>query len=235
MANISLFIGGIAPLPESGRPTGMFKHPVSESLQLGSEGFAGDQQADRRVHGGPEKAVHLYPAAHYVRLAAKFPEAAGKLHPGSLGENISSPTLDETQVRIGDIFQLGDARLQLCQPRSPCWKIDDRFGVDGMAAFIAEQRLTGWYFRVVQPGTVAPDANLVLVEPAREALTLAAAMSLWQEHRPALETLRQLATAPGIASGWQRKIVDRISWLEKQPGATAPPAGAFHVKPETGK
>ena len=233
MANISLFIGGIAPLPESGRPTGMFKHPVRAPLLLGAEGFAGDKQADRRVHGGPEKAVHLYPAAHYARLVARFPEAAGELLPGSLGENISSPTLDETQVRVGDIFQLGDARLQLCQPRSPCWKIDDRFGVDGMAAFIAEQRLTGWYFRVVQPGTVAPDASLDLIEPAPATPTLAAAMSLWQEHRPALETLRQLAAAPGIASGWQRKILDRISWLEKQPGATAPQMGAFHVKPES--
>ncbi|HQU80112.1 MAG TPA: MOSC domain-containing protein [Azonexus sp.] len=226
MARISLFIGTIAPLPESGRPTGMFKHPVGTALQLGIEGFAGDQQADRRVHGGPEKAVHLYPAAHYARLAERFPEAADQLEPGSLGENISSHTLDETQVRIGDIFQLGEARLQLCQPRSPCWKIDDRFGVDGMAAFIAEQRLTGWYFRVLQPGTVTPDATLDLVEPAANASTLAAAMTLWQAHRPALEALRQLAATPGIASGWQRKIVDRLGWLEKQP----PPA--FHVKPE---
>ena len=76
MARISLFIGGIAPLPDSGRPTGMFKHPVSAALHLGPEGFTGDEQADRRVHGGPEKAVHLYPAAHYARLAESFPEAA---------------------------------------------------------------------------------------------------------------------------------------------------------------
>lgn len=233
MSNISLFIGGIAPLPESGRPTGMFKHPVCAPLSLGAEGFAGDQQADRRVHGGPEKAVHLYPAAHYARLVARFPEAAGELLPGSLGENISSPTLDETQVRVGDIFQLGDARLQLCQPRSPCWKIDDRFGVDGMAAFIAEQRLTGWYFRVVQPGMVRPEASLELVEPAANALTLAAAMALWAAHRPPLDALRRLAATPGIASGWQRKIHDRLTWLDQQGCAASPPPPAFHVKPET--
>ena len=232
MARISLFIGTIAPLPDSGRPTGMFKHPVRTPLQLGFEGFIGDEQADRRVHGGPEKAVHLYPATHYGRLAERFPEAADQLQPGSLGENISSPTLDETQVRIGDIFQLGEARLQLCQPRSPCWKIDDRFGVDGMAAFIAEQRLTGWYFRVLQLGMVAPDATLDLVEPAANASTLAAAMILWQTHRPALEALRQLAATPGIAGGWRRKIVERLAWLEKQPGQTAPAPPAFHVKPE---
>jgi MOSC domain-containing protein YiiM len=223
MTPLSLFIGGIALLPESGRPTGMFKRLVDAPVQLGFEGFAGDQQADRRVHGGPEKAVHLYPATHYARLAEKFPQAAGQLRPGSLGENISSATLDETQVRVGDIFQLGEARLQLCQPRSPCWKIDDRFGVDGMAAFIAERQLTGWYFRVLQPGTVAPDATLDLLETRADDLS----------HRPAPAALRQLAATPGIASGWQRKILDRLVWLEKQPDAVAPPPAAFHVKPET--
>ena len=76
MANISLFIGGIRPLPESGRPTGMYKQPVNGPLELGPEGFVGDQQADRRVHGGPDKAVHLYPAAHYARLAERFDVAA---------------------------------------------------------------------------------------------------------------------------------------------------------------
>lgn len=233
MTRISLFIGTIAALPDSGRPTGMFKHPVRAALHLGPEGFAGDEQADRRVHGGPEKAVHLYPAAHYARLADKFPEAAAQLQPGSLGENISSTTLDETRVRVGDIFQLGEARLQVCQPRSPCWKIDDRFGCAGMAAYIAEQRLTGWYFSVLQPGTVAPEASLDLVEAAADAPTLAAAMALWATHRPAPAALRQLAATPGIAAGWQRKIVDRLAWLEKQGGEASPPP-AFHVKPEAG-
>ena len=76
MAHVSLFIGGIRPLPESGRPTGMYKQPATGPLELGSDGFVGDEQADRRVHGGPEKAVHLYPARHYTQLAERFPEAA---------------------------------------------------------------------------------------------------------------------------------------------------------------
>jgi len=233
MSNVSLFIGGIAPLPDSRHPTGIFKHPVGGPLHLGSEGFAGDEQADRRVHGGPDKAAHLYPAAHYARLAERFPEAAAQLRPGSLGENISSPTLDESQVRIGDVFALGEARLQVCQPRSPCWKIDDRFGVDGMAALIAEQRLTGWYFRVVRPGTVALGASLDLVEAAADAPTLAAAMALWATHRPAPAALRQMAATPGIAAGWQRKIVGRLAWLGRHGGEASPPP-LFHVIPEAG-
>lgn len=223
MAKVIIFIGGLSALPNSGRPTGMFKQQVSGPLELGPEGFIGDQQADRRVHGGPEKAVHLYPAAHYAKLAKRFPEAASQLVPGSLGENISCAELDESSVRIGDIYLLGNARLQVCQPRNPCWKIDDRFNADSMAAFIAETNLTGWYWRVVQTGSVQPGATLELDEAAPSALSLAAAMTLWQEHRPQPDDLEQLAATPGIASGWQEKILNRAAWLRQQ----------FHVKPAT--
>lgn len=232
MANVSLFIGGIRPLPESGRPTGMYKQPAAGPLDLDREGFIGDDQADRRVHGGPEKAVHLYPARHYAKLAERFPDAASQLVIGSIGENISTPDLDENDVRIGDIWRLGSAELQVCQPRNPCWKIDERFASDGMAAFIAEHRLTGWYWRVVQPGRVAPGDQLDLLQAAEGGFTLAEAMLCWQAHRPALADLEKLAASPGIAKNWQQKIVSRVEWLRKNPEKTSPMPVAFHVKPE---
>lgn len=230
MADVSLFIGGIRPLPESGRPTGIYKQAVTTALELGPEGFIGDQQADRRVHGGPDKAVHLYPAAHYAKLASHFPEAARQLVIGSLGENLSAE-IDENDVRIGDIWRLGTARLQVCQPRNPCWKIDERFGCDGMAAYIAEHRLTGWYWRVLTPGRVAPGEALEL-ESAADTFTLAEAMLRWQAHRPALADLEKLAAAPGIADHWRQKIVTRAAWLRNNPDQAAPAVKAFHVKPE---
>lgn len=231
-ANISLFVGGIRPLPESGRPTGMYKQPVKNPVELGHEGFAGDQQADRRVHGGPDKAVHLYPATHYARLAARFPDASAQLVVGSIGENISTGDLDEGDVRLGDIWQLGTARLQVCQPRSPCWKIDERYGCDGMAQFIAEQRLTGWYWRVLTPGLVAPGDPLLLEQRDPAVFSLGEAMLLWQEHRPPLAAMEKLAATPGIADNWRTKIVNRLDWLRKHANQTPPPVTAFHVKPE---
>lgn len=215
MAHISLFVGDIRPLPESGRPSGIYKQPATGPLELGPEGFIGDHQADRRVHGGPEKAVHLYPSRHYARLAARFPEAAAQLVPGSLGENIATADLDESDVSIGDIYRLGSARLQVCQPRNPCWKIDERFASDGMALFIAEQRLNGWYWRVLTPGRVEPGAELILEQAASNSLTLAAALLLCQTHRPPLAELAALAAAPGIAQGWQQKLETRLTWLRQ--------------------
>lgn len=217
MTSVRIFVGSITPLPGSGRPTGMFKHLADGPLQLGPEGFQGDHQADRRVHGGPDKAVHLYPADHYARLAAAFPEAADQLVAGSLGENLSTFGLTEADVCVGDVFALGSARLQVCQPRSPCWKIDTRFGVDGMAALIAETGMTGWYWRVVEPGEARSGDSLVLNERPRDGMTLADAMAIWRAHRPSLADLERIADAPGIAAGWRRKVLERADWLRRRP------------------
>jgi MOSC domain-containing protein YiiM len=168
-----LFMGGIRPLPPENQPTGIFKRALEMPVWLGREGLAGDAQADRRVHGGPEKALHQYPVAHYARLAAAFPAAAPLLVPGSIGENLSVPGWDEGNVCVGDLFRLGDALIQVSRPRSPCWKIDRRYGVDGMMRLIADEGITGWYFRVIEEGSVEPGCTFELVERLAQSIPLA--------------------------------------------------------------
>lgn len=209
---VRLFAGSLRPLPESGRPTGIYKSPVSGPVTIGPTGFADDQQADHRVHGGPEKAVHLYPLPHYQRLAERFPDLAATLVAGSLGENISAP-LTESEVHIGDIFALGSARLQLCQPRNPCWKIDERFGQEGMALFIAEQGIAGWYFRVLNPGSAAPGDTLSLVERPAGSYPLGDALTCLRQHRPDPAALETIAQATGINPAWRDNILDRAARL----------------------
>jgi hypothetical protein len=133
-----------------------------------------------------------------------------------MGENLSTDALEEDRVRVGDIWRLGSARLQVCQPRSPCWKIDERFGCDGMAAFIDAQRLTGWYWRVLTPGEVAPGDGLLLEQAARQNPTLAETMALCAQHRPNLADLARLAAMEGIAARWREKIEQRLNWLRRE-------------------
>ena len=214
MVSVSLFVGQVQALRQSGRPSGIYKTEVKGPIELGKNGFAGDHQADTQAHGGPEKAVHSYPAEHYVKLAAAFPDAATSLVAGSIGENISTKQIDEHDVHIGDIWQLGTAQIQVCQPRNPCWKIDERFECDGMAAFIDKTLLTGWYWRVVQPGVVSAGDVLSCLQPANQNMTLHGAMTLWREHRPPLDALERLSQTPGIASSWRDKINQRLTYLK---------------------
>lgn len=218
---VSLFCGAVRPLPPDGRPSAIVKHRVAGPIELGPHGLAGDEQADRRVHGGPDKAVHLFPAQTYARLAAAFPDAAERLVPGSIGENLSVDGLDEATVRIGEVFSLGTARLQVSEPRSPCWKIDARYGVSGLTAFIAEQACAGWYLRVLTPGTVADGDCLrrLPADPANDpaAPTLAAFWALWLAHRPQPEQLANLAALPTLGGNWPKKLRERHAWLLANP------------------
>jgi MOSC domain-containing protein YiiM len=231
MTTVQRFIGGLTRLDDEGQSTGIYKQRVEGSIQLGNEGFFGDMQADRRVHGGPEKAVHHYPAESYRTLADRFPAAADQLTPGSIGENLSTFGWDESSVCIGDIFRLGETMLQVSQPRSPCWKIDHRYGLEGMARFIGESGLTGWYYRVLETGEVASGAHFELTERLPGAVSLTELWQHWREHRPDPDALARLVEAPGLTPGWQKKLLDRLNWLRANAGSQETPPPAFHVKP----
>ena len=205
-------MGGIRPLPLDNQPTGIFKREVLMPAWLGREGLAGDAQAGRRAYGGPDKALHQYPVTHYQRLAVSFPDAGELLIPGSIGENLSVPGWDETNVCTGDLFQLGDAVIQVCQPRNSCWKIDHRYGVVGMARLIADEGITGWhFFRVVEEGSVEPGCPFDLIERKLPEATLSQFLSQWFVHRPAPSALIALAATPGLAFPWVSKLHDRAS------------------------
>ncbi len=232
---VRLFQGGIRPLPPENRPTGIFKQEVQQPVWVGTEGLAGDAQADRRVHGGPEKALHQYPVAHYATLASAFPEAEDALIPGSLGENLSCPGWDEANLAIGDVFQLGDARIQVCQPRTPCWKIDHRFGVNGMAQFIAEHRITGWYYRVLEEGAAEPGDGFERIGRNPDPVTIADLLILWAEHRPDPERLVAVSRTPGLTASWVTRLQDRAERLRQIGTDEAPQLFRTRPDPEPGK
>lgn len=206
-------MGGIRPLPPQNKPTGIFKSEIIMPAWVGKEGLAGDAQADRRVHGGPDKALHQYPVAHYARLSKAFPDARDLLVPGSIGENLSIPGWDESNSHIGDTFRLGDVVIQISQPRSPCWKIDHRYGIPGMAELIDAEGITGWYFRVLEEGSVEPGCSFALIDRISPCITVQELLAIWRSHRPDPEHLERLSTMPGLSDNWIRKLIDRSERL----------------------
>jgi len=212
---VAVFVGGLQALPPEGQQTGMFKRRQHAPVHCGPEGLAGDRQGDRRVHGGPDKAVHLYPLGHYRQLAALMPETNVTLEAGVLGENLSVDGIDESITCIGDVFALGEVRLQLTQPRRPCWKISHRLGVGTASRIVAAHGLTGWYFRVLESGLLPHDGTLECIDRLSPAMTLARLWAVEQAHRPAVDEMRALAAAPGLAAEWALRLSQRADWLER--------------------
>jgi len=132
--------------------TAFFKEPVPGAIPLSSLGLRGDGQADPRVHGGPGKAVYLYPFEHYAYWAAVLRRA--DLTPGAFGENFTTEGLLETETRIGDVFAVGSAVLQVTKPRRPCAKLGLRMGSMSVVRVFAAAGRPGFYLSVVEEGSV---------------------------------------------------------------------------------
>lgn len=226
MSTVQLFAGGLTRIDQHGQWTGIYKRLLAGPQRLSVTGLAGDVQADRRVHGGPEKALHHYAVENYQRLAGRFPGIAALLVPGSIGENISGSGLDEGAVCIGDVFRLGKATLQVSQPRSPCWKIDHRYGCADLARTISESGLTGWYYRVLEAGMVSSGETLVLLDRLPGAVSLSELWQVWRAHRPDPVRLEQLAATPGLTADWQQKLAERSRWLRANVSRPTPRTSA---------
>jgi MOSC domain-containing protein YiiM len=151
----SINVSGIREVTFFGQiiSTGIFKEPVAGRVQAHALGLEADAQADHTVHGGPEKAVYFYPHEHYA--AWKDVLAVERLSPGSFGENITSDGLIESQIYVGDVLRIGSAKLQVIQPRSPCYKLQIKFGRADMVAQFVRMGHPGWYASVIQPGSFA--------------------------------------------------------------------------------
>lgn len=214
-----LYAGQVALLAGDSRSSAIVKSAVAGRRLLSADGLAGDTQADRRVHGGGGKALHQFPAEHHERLAAAFP-AAQNLAPGGLGENLSTHGMTEEQVCIGDVFRLGGARIQVSQPRTPCWKIDRRTACEGVAAHIAEHGLAGWYYRVLAPGEIAASDRLEHIERPADAVSLAEFWRVTGAPRPSIDALLRLAHASGLDPQWTGRLTQRAEWLRNNGNAT---------------
>lgn len=142
--------------------TAMFKEQVKEPVLLTKTGLIGDDVGDKKHHGGPEKALFAYCADHYTTWTKTNPEA--DFYVGMNGENVSVRGMDETTVYIGDIYRLGDALIQVSQPRRPCWKPGRRAGWIDFGKAIQETGRTGWYFRVLEEGHIQEKDAFELIE-----------------------------------------------------------------------
>ncbi|MES1924090.1 MOSC domain-containing protein [Salinisphaera sp. T31B1] len=212
----ALFIGRIGPLAGDGAASAIDKRPVTDARWLDAGGVAGDTVADPIHHGGPERALNHYPAEHYRLWQARYPGFEDAFVPGALGENISTHGMTEADVHIGDVFRLGQATVQIAQPRQPCWKIGARTGIAGLARAVAAAGAAGWLYRVIEPGDIRAGDRLARIETATHGITLARLWSIQAARVPDEDDRRallRLAELPTLAPEWRKRLAARARQL----------------------
>lgn len=205
----SLYVGRVqSPWPNKA-PSAINKRLVEGPIKLAEKGFYGDEQADPRHHGGPDKAVHHYAADHYTYWREQL-GSNPRFQPGGFGENISAFGLTEQRVCIGDVFTLGDALVQISQGRQPCWKLNAHTGIPDLSHRFMSTALTGWYYRVITPGTVAIGDELKLLKRPNPGWTVKKVTEARFNPRRDNALARDLATLPYLSLGW-REVFQKAS------------------------
>ncbi|MGG4664543.1 6-hydroxyaminopurine reductase [Providencia vermicola] len=203
-----VFIGKVQVTQSCGR-SAIYKHAVDGLLALGQLGLEGDEQAETRFHGGPDRALCHYPRDHYEFWLNAYPEQDDLFMASAFGENISTMGMTEENVFIGDIYAWGDARIQVTQPRSPCYKLNGLTGVENFAQIMQDNGRCGWLYRVIKTGNVSANSPITLLSRNSEVSVQEAIMIAF--HAPYDEQLyHRLLSAAGLSASWSLTMQNRL-------------------------
>lgn len=176
----------------NGRPvlSGIYKRPVSTPVAVGKLTVAGDDQADKRVHGGPDQAVYCYSAKHYPHWQAYL--EVDTLPYGTFGENLTLSEMDETELCIGDILQIGQVQLQVTKPRIPCFKLAHKLDSKAIIKDFLLSGFSGFYCRVLQQGEIAAQDAVQIVKRDPQNISVKTALILQKLDMAQLEDPKAL-------------------------------------------
>lgn len=196
-----------APAGEPKWVTAIFRHPVATPVYCAKTGFEGDQVADRRFHGGPEKAALCYAALHYPKWRE---ELSLPMELGGFGENLCIEGQDESSVCIGDVYRIGEAEVQVSQPRGPCSTLARRWDRPDLVKVVRENHRSGWYIRVLREGKIAAGDGVELIARPQPQWSVARAAEVNYSRDRRLSDLRELANLPELSSAWKNDLRKKL-------------------------
>jgi MOSC domain-containing protein YiiM len=202
---VSVQVDTIGHLGPRKVPSAFVKRPVAGPVMAKTLRLVGDQQADLRVHGGPDKAIYCYPSEHYAKWLAERASAEGLLVPGGFGENLTTCGLDEDLVCVGDVLHIGGFTAQVTEPRQPCFKLGLRFKDPKILSELLRSGRSGWYLRVLEPGLIEAGASITTIDRLNPSWPIAWLNRLirgdaWRDEIAELAGLRGIATDLRIAA-----------------------------------
>jgi MOSC domain-containing protein YiiM len=188
--------------------TGIFKEQVSGPVFLRTLNLDGDGQADLTVHGGADKALYAYGYDTYPYWKALRPQDSFPF--GAFGENLCIDTLPENSMYIGDTYELGDALIQVAQPRFPCQKLGIKFNDMTILKQFMKYGRPGIYFRVLKEGAIAVRDELKLIDREKTLLSVAEIFELYQQDSVDPARIQEILQVKALPAQWRRKFE---SWL----------------------
>ena len=191
--------------------TGIYKVSTTEPLMIRKTNIDGDRQADLTVHGGVDKAVYAFPAEHYSYYQETLKQ--DPYETGQFGENLTTEGMLESDVHIGDRYQVGEVVLEVSQPRSPCYKFAIKMGTAESLSVCINSAKTGFYFRVLSEGVVQSGDCIEIEYSNDTAPTVEEVHRLYYLDKRNIDGLTRAAQCNSLAEDWRDEFENRISKL----------------------
>jgi MOSC domain-containing protein YiiM len=182
--------------------TAIWKSPVAGRIAARGVNLAGDEQADRRVHGGPSKAVYAY-----AREDTRWWEAelGRELGPGAFGENLTITGIDPATAVVGERWAVGSVVLAVTEPRLPCWKLGVRFGDAGFVRRFTRAERSGTYLGIVEEGDLGAGDPITVVERPAHGVTVGDIWRIYHHDRRSAAGLLEVPELSGSWRDWARR------------------------------
>lgn len=208
----SLHAGKIQRLAYTEYQSAINKKKVTDSQKVSKLGLINDEQSDKINHGGEEKAVHQYAFENYEYWKTSLPELPLLEKSGAFGENISSLGMTEETVMIGDIYKIGSCVLEVSQARQPCWKLNYHFQCSDMSLRVQESLKTGWYYRVLEEGSLKEGDTIELIDRPYPEYSLTYLLTILYKKENCLdkEILNKLLKIKSLALSWKKIFSNRL-------------------------
>lgn len=185
------------------------KTAVTGPVALGAENVAGDEQSNRKYHGGPDKAVCAY-ASEWLPLWNK--EFGIDLPGGAFGENITLQDLTENELCVGDTLIVGsEIVLQISQPRQPCANVSKRWAIPALPRRMEETGYTGFYCRVLRTGILEAGQTVAVTDRPYPEWTLLRANQIMYAASPNAADIAVLRELPHLSAEWKRILGRKLS------------------------
>ncbi len=186
----------------------IYKDEVHHPIHVAKTNLEGDEQSDLKHHGGPDKAICIYPSEHYTYWSQK----TGQLFKsGDFGENLTISGLTEDKVRIGDILKAEECIFQVTQPREPCYKIAARHNIDQLPLWIRISGYSGYYLRVLEEGILTKGSSIEIIERDPQAITIAYANQIMHHDSRNTEAIHKILSVQALSESWKKQFSEKLA------------------------
>jgi MOSC domain-containing protein YiiM len=216
---LSVNVGTVRAFEYNGRPakSAIWKSPVTGRIAARGVNLVGDDQADRKAHGGPDKAIYAYAIEDTRWWEAQLGRA---LAFGEFGENLTTEWMDVNEARVGERWQIGTTVLEVAEPRIPCWRLGVRMNDKLFPRRFTEALRPGTYLRIIVEGDVGAGDDIRVVERPDHDVTIRDIFRIYTRDRDEAE---RLLVVPRISESWRRWADDQLPKTKDRPPKAAEP------------